>query len=180
MLHPFVPSAFLAPGRASSASLTAQSSFLVLITHAVDFNLDKIKSDDELLTLIHRMMYRTPGKRTVIKKNIREFSGLVYDDEEKDRAKTQDLIGRAFGSTLNAILDIFDLPRGAGPEGVKEAKVGRIVAFLEKPEASAKKNLKVRTNTNGPSGRGVQRFVPGDGPRRASDASRFARGARFL
>ena len=95
-------------------------------------------------------MYRTPGKRTVIKKNIREFSGLVYDDEEKDRAKTTDLIGRAFGSTLNAILDIFDLPRGAGPEGVKEAKVGRIVAFLEKPEASAKKNLKV-SGTNGPN-----------------------------
>lgn len=126
--HPIL----LTPGRPSPG-----------MVRAVDFNLNKIRSDDEILKLIHRMMYRTPGKQTVIKKNIREFSGLVYDDEEKDRAKTEELISRAFGSTMNQILDILDLPRGSGPEGVKEAKVERLVKFLEKPAPTdGKKNMK--------------------------------------
>ena len=39
------------------------------------------------------------------------------------------------------LLDLFDLPRGSGEEGKKEAKIERIMAFLEKPEESGKKNL---------------------------------------
>ena len=106
---------------------------------AVDFALTKLKGDDELLKIIHRMLYRTPGKATIIKKNIRAFSGFADDT---DRSKPRDLLTRAYGPTLNMILDLFDLPRGSGDEGKKEAKIERIMAFLEKPEESGKKNLK--------------------------------------
>lgn len=106
---------------------------------AVEFALSKIKSDDELLKLVHRSMYRTPGKATVIKKNIRAFSGFP---EGFDSAKTEDLFNRAFAATLNAVLDLFDLPRGVGEEGKKESKVARIMAFMEAPAASGKKDMK--------------------------------------
>lgn len=106
---------------------------------AVDFALTKLKGDDELLKIIHRMLYRTPGKATIIKKNIRAFSGFPDDT---DRSKPRDLLTRAYGPTLNSLLDLFDLPRGSGEEGKKEAKIERIMAFLEKPEESGKKNLK--------------------------------------
>ena len=91
---------------------------------AVDFAL---KGDDDLLKLIHRMLYRTPGKATIIKKNIPP-SGL---SDDTDRSKPRDLLTAAFGPTLNMLLDLFDLPRGSGEEGKKEAKIERIMAFLE-------------------------------------------------
>ena len=106
---------------------------------AVEFALSKIKSDDELLKLVHRSMFRTPGKATVIKKNIRAFSGFP---EGFDNAKTEELFTRAFAATLNAVLDLFDLPRGVGEEGKKESKVARIMAFMEEPKASGKKDMK--------------------------------------
>ena len=105
----------------------------------VEFALSKIKSDDELLKLVHRSMFRTPGKATVIKKNIRAFSGFP---EGFDSAKTEDLFNRAFAATLNAVLDLFDLPRGVGEEGKKESKVARIMAFMAAPKASGKKDMK--------------------------------------
>ena len=84
-------------------------------------------------------MFRTPGKATVIKKNIRAFSGFP---EGFDSAKTEDLFTRAFAATLNAVLDLFDLPRGVGEEAKKESKVARIMAFMEAPKASGKKDMK--------------------------------------
>jgi protein DEK len=112
---------------------------LPLASRAVEFALGKIKRDDELLKLVHRSMYRTPGKATVIKKNIRAFSGFP---ETFEKSKTEELMNRAFSATLNLVLDLFDLPRGSGEEGKKESKVARIMEFLEFPKPSGKKDLK--------------------------------------
>ena len=101
--------------------------------------MSKIKGDDELLKLIHRSMYRTPGKATVIKKNIRAFSGFPAGFDVK---KSEDLFTRAFAATLNMVLDLFDLPRGVGEDGKKEAKVARLMAFMQSPVASGKKDVK--------------------------------------
>ena len=89
--------------------------------------------------LVHRSMFRTPGKATVIKKKYPHFSGFP---EGFDSAKTEDLFNRAFAATLNAVLDLFDLPRGVGEEGKKESKVARIMAFMAAPKASGKKDMK--------------------------------------
>ena len=51
----------------------------------VEFALSKIKSDDELLKLVHRSMFRTPGKATVIKKNIRHYRSPEGFDSAKTR-----------------------------------------------------------------------------------------------
>lgn len=84
-------------------------------------------------------MFRTPGKATVIKKNIRAFSGFP---EGFDVKKTEELLSRAFAPTLNMVLDLFDLQRGAGNDGKKEAKVARIMEFMTAPKESGKKNMK--------------------------------------
>ena len=68
-------------------------------------------------------MFGTPGKATIIKKNIRAFSGLPEGDE-KAKSRAEDILKRAFATTLNALLDLFDLPRGSGEDGKKEARLG--------------------------------------------------------
>ena len=78
---------------------------------AVEFALGKFRSDDEFLKTVHRLMFGTPGKATIIKKNIRAFSGLPQDDE-KATTRAEDMLKRAFNATLNQLLDLFDLPRG--------------------------------------------------------------------
>jgi len=108
---------------------------------AVEFALGKFRSDDEFLKTVHRLMFGTPGKATIIKKNIRAFSGLPQDDE-KATGRAEDMLKRAFNATLNQLLDLFDLPRGSGEEGKKEAKEKRIFDWLMKPTQSGNKNLK--------------------------------------
>ncbi len=108
---------------------------------AVEFALGKFRSDDEFLKTVHRLMFGTPGKATIIKKNIRAFSGLPQDDE-KATTRAEDMLKRAFNATLNQLLDLFDLPRGSGEEGKKEAKEKRIFDWLMKPTQSGNKNLK--------------------------------------
>ena len=102
----------------------------------VEFALSKIKSDDELLKLVHRSMFRTPGKATVIKKNIRAFSGFP---EGFDSAKTEDLFNRAFAATLNAVLDLFDLPRGVGEEGKRNPRWHGSWRSWRRPRRAAKR-----------------------------------------
>ena len=86
-------------------------------------------------------MFGTPGKATIIKKNIRAFSGLPEGDE-KAKSRAEDILKRAFATTLNALLDLFDLTRGSGEDGKKEAKEKRIFDWLIKPAPSGNKNLK--------------------------------------
>ena len=107
----------------------------------VEFALGKFRSDDEFLKTVHRIMFGTPGKATIIKKNIRAFSGLPEGDE-KAKSRAEDILKRAFATTLNALLDLFDLPRGSGEDGKKEAKEKRIFDWLIKPAPSGNKNLK--------------------------------------
>jgi len=107
----------------------------------VEFALGKFRSDDEFLKTVHRIMFGTPGKATIIKKNIRAFSGLP-DGDEKAKSRAEDILKRAFATTLNALLDLFDLPRGSGEDGKKEAKEKRIFDWLIKPTPSGNKNLK--------------------------------------
>ena len=107
----------------------------------VEFALGKFRSDDEFLKTVHRIMFGTPGKATIIKKNIRAFSGLPEGDE-KAKSRAEDILKRAFATTLNALLDLFDLPRGSGEDGKKEAKEKRIFDWLIKPTPSGNKNLK--------------------------------------
>ena len=109
----------------------------------VKFALDKVKRDDDILVLLHRLLYKTPGKEQSRKRDVLDFSGFVYEDETKDREKKVVFIEKVFQKPRLQIMDIFDLPRGSGADGAKEAQVGRILKFLEKPCATEGRPSKV-------------------------------------
>ena len=88
-------------------------------------------------------MYKTPGKEISRKRDILDFSGFVYEDEVKDREKKVVALEKIFQKPRFQIMDMFDLPRGSGAEGSKEAQIERILKFLEKPAATEGRQSKV-------------------------------------
>ena len=52
------------------------------------------------------------------KSEIREFSGWIFEEgtREKEWERAREFLGRFRGDALNSLLDILQLPRGAGPK----------------------------------------------------------------
>ena len=86
------------------------------------FSLDKVKRDDDILVLLHRLLYKTPGKEQSRKRDVLDFSGFVYEDETKDREKKVVAWRKSLPKPRFQIMDMFDLPRGSGAEGSKERR----------------------------------------------------------
>ena len=106
----------------------------------VAFKLSKIPRKEELLKFVYRILYKGVGKQQTIKRDIGEFSGWTFENDG-ERAAKEDLLSRAFKDTLHDILDLFELPRGSGADGKKEAQVARLMTWLDAPKASGKKSL---------------------------------------
>ena len=106
----------------------------------VAFKLSKIPRKEELLKFVYRILYKGVGKQQTIKRDIGEFSGWTFENDG-ERAVKEDLLSRAFKDTLHDLLDLFELPRGSGAEGKKEAQVARLMTWLDAPKASGKKSL---------------------------------------
>lgn len=106
----------------------------------VAFRLSKISRKDDILKFIYRVLYKGVGKQMTIKKDIGEFSGWTFANDAEREAK-ESLLSRAFKDTLHEILDLFEVPRGSGADGKKEAQVARLMAFLDAPRESGKKSL---------------------------------------
>ncbi|GLC45046.1 hypothetical protein PLESTM_001681000 [Pleodorina starrii] len=109
----------------------------------VHYLLGKLKTDDELLTSLHTLVFKRPGTAHRRKKNLYEFSGLTLDEGDKDKEmeKLQERLSKWTIPLLNGALDVFELPRGNGDEGKKEAKVERLLKFLEEPKKLSEKDL---------------------------------------
>ena len=88
----------------------------------VAFRLSKISRKDDILKFIYRVLYKGVGKQMTIKKDIGEFSGWTFANDAEREAK-ESLLSRAFKDTLHEILDLFEVPRGSGADGKKEAQV---------------------------------------------------------
>ena len=95
----------------------------------VAFKLSKIPRKEELLKFVYRILYKGVGKQQTIKRDIGEFSGWTFENDG-ERAVKEDLLSRAFKDTLHDLLDLFELPRGSGAEGKKEAQVARLMTWL--------------------------------------------------
>ncbi|GIL47395.1 hypothetical protein Vafri_4223 [Volvox africanus] len=109
----------------------------------VHYLLGKLKTDDELLTSLHNLLFKRPGTAHRRKKNLYEFSGITFDDGEKEKEleKLQERLSKWTIPLLNGALDVFELPRGNGDEGKKEAKVERLIKFLDEPKKLSEKDL---------------------------------------
>lgn len=80
--------------------------------------------------MLHRIIYNTGCKKKDVKKNIREFSGIVYD-ENLDRAKFLARIERS-SKTFGKMRDLAKL-LGVDGKATKEDLKDAICAFLEAP-----------------------------------------------
>eukprot|EP01036_Dinobryon_divergens_P032222 gene32222-41765_t len=99
-------------------------------------HLDKHKGDDEVIKLIHRLLFGTEGRKAEAKKNIRKFSGFSPGTVQADiieKVSTK----KAWTVTL---LKSFAEMLGLEKSGAREAIIERIVEFLMSPGlAPAKK-----------------------------------------
>ena len=99
---------------------------------------EKINWKADILKLVHRLLYKTPGTFKTIKRDILEFNGFAFavGEEERERELKRDFIQRCFKETVKEMLDIFCISKGgSGKEmNTKEAQVERILQFLEEPK----------------------------------------------
>merc|ERR1740130_1091212 len=73
----------------------------------VNFHLDKNKADGHHMRLLHQLCFGTIGKKTVLKKNLRQFNGLVYkDDAAKDKIRAK--LDKEQNASLKLLLTICD------------------------------------------------------------------------
>lgn len=100
--------------------------------HRIDASISRFKNDD--LRLLHKLLFKTPGKTAMIKKNIKKFNGFDFkkDTEEYNRkiAATQKFEVKH----LKSICEMLDLEK----KGNKEEIAERIVDFLLEPKDSGK------------------------------------------
>ena len=106
----------------------------------VAFKLSKISRKEDILKFLYRILYKGVPKQQTVKARIGEFSGWVFEADGEREMKV-DLLTRAYKDTLHELLDLFELARGTGADGKKEAQVERLAAFLDAPSASGKKSL---------------------------------------
>lgn len=109
----------------------------------VAYLLGKLQRKDEMLKVLHNLMYRRPASYKVIKNNVLEFSGFVYPEETKqtEREKDEAKLDAKTIPELDEILRILDLPRGKGEGAYKAAKITRILDFLDSPVPSNNRSL---------------------------------------
>ena len=109
----------------------------------VKFALDKVKRDDDILVLLHRLLYKTPGKEQSRKRDVLDFSGFVYEDETKDREKKVVFIEKVFQKPRLQIMDIFRFTKRKR-SGRREGSASRTdFEVLEKPCATEGRPSKV-------------------------------------
>ncbi|ERN17765.1 hypothetical protein AMTR_s00047p00118220 [Amborella trichopoda] len=101
----------------------------------VAYKLSKRKSDD-VLKMLHVILYGRRGKSHQVKSNISQFSGFVWaENEEKQRSKVKEKLDKCVKEKLLQFCDLFDL-RVAKVTSRKEELVAKILEFLQSPHAT--------------------------------------------
>jgi len=120
----------------------------------VEPQITKRTNNDVLLREIHGICFGgRPTKSTQVKSDLLAFSGVVYEDDKKDREKLEDRIYKRHKGDIQEILAFF----GQNPKGEKEDLVKRLADFLESPKASkdtyevASSSSKKRSSSKSPS-----------------------------
>lgn len=105
----------------------------------VVFKIGKFESASDELKTLHRLCFGRAGQKTKVKRNLREFSGFVFENVKAEKDKKAAALSKTTTSTklLKGMLDVCDL----SPSGTKVQLIERLLDFLEKPEASGKKSL---------------------------------------
>ena len=89
----------------------------------IDHNLQSVKAED--LKVLHKLLFKTPGQLSTIKKNIRRFNGFAFEKSSADYDKKMLLLVKQVLADLKRICHVLDLEKS----GTKEelcTRYGRI------------------------------------------------------
>lgn len=101
----------------------------------VYYVMNKIRSKDDLIELLHNVMFKRKGKEKGRKQNVLNFSGFSWDADQavSERAQVIAKLDKAKVAMLHRAMDAFQIPRGAKEEGHKSEKIIRLVDWLMAP-----------------------------------------------
>ncbi|MQL94180.1 hypothetical protein Taro_026839, partial [Colocasia esculenta] len=98
----------------------------------VFFKLSKRKVDENL-QLLHRILFAKKAKALYVKRNIYQFSGFVWsENEEKQRAKVKEKLDKCVKDKLLDFCDVLDIPVSRAV-AKKEDISAKLLEFLESP-----------------------------------------------
>lgn len=98
----------------------------------IDASISRFKNDD--LRLLHRVIFKTPGKTALIKKNIKKFNGFDFKKDSEEYTKKIAAVQKFELKQLKSICEMLDLQK----TGIKDEIAERIVDFLLEPKDSGK------------------------------------------
>lgn len=98
----------------------------------IDASISRFKSDD--LKLLHRILYKTPGKATMIKKNIKKFNGFDFKKDSDEYTKKIANMHKFEVKQLKSICEMLELQK----TGTKDDLIEKILDFLIEPKDSGK------------------------------------------
>ncbi|XP_023007516.1 protein DEK-like isoform X2 [Cucurbita maxima] len=125
----------------------------------VAFKLSKRKADDNL-QLLHTILFGKKAKAQTLKRNISQFSGYVWiDNEEKHRSRVKEKLEKCVKEKLVDFCDVLNIPINKTTVK-KEELSAKLLEFLESPHATtdvllADKEQKGRKRRRASSGRVV-------------------------
>ncbi|KAJ1381315.1 hypothetical protein B484DRAFT_411777, partial [Ochromonadaceae sp. CCMP2298] len=103
--------------------------------------LEKLKADGEVCKSLHSLMYNLAGKKTEIKKNLRQFSGFSEETKDDRKAKILDKKKLWTTSLLKSCLGMCGVVQG----GDREVQVNRLVDYLAHPTLTKTPSLSAST-----------------------------------
>lgn len=98
----------------------------------IDASISRFRNED--LRLLHRLLFKTPGKTTVIKRNVKKFNGFDFKKDSDEYAKKIAAAHKFEVKQLKSICEMLDLEK----KGSKDEIIERIVEFLIEPKDSGK------------------------------------------
>ncbi|KAJ8926026.1 hypothetical protein NQ315_009881, partial [Exocentrus adspersus] len=113
----------------------------------VDASISRFKNDD--LKLLHRLLFKVPGKNTQIKKNIRKFNGFDFKKDSEEYTKKVAFAHKFETKHLKSICEMLDLTKS----GTKDDIIERVMDFLIDPKDTGrgrpKRTAAVKANNRG-------------------------------
>ncbi|BBN18046.1 protein DEK [Marchantia polymorpha subsp. ruderalis] len=150
----------------------------------VAYKLGKRAKGDEILNMLHSLLYNKRGKANALKYNIYRFSGFVWgENEEKEKNKVKEKLERYTKEGLGQLIDVLDLhlPK----TGKKEELVVKVLQFLESPHKTTdvslgekEQKLKEKKRKSRTPGRGRGGATPGKKRRKIEDSTSKRRGRK--
>lgn len=98
----------------------------------IDASISRFRNED--LRLLHRLLFRTPGKSSVIKRNVKKFNGFDFKKDSDEYAKKVAAAHKFELKQLKSICEMLDLEK----KGTKDEIVERCIDFLIEPKDSGK------------------------------------------